>query len=63
MSKQVRRIFIDSRLRTADSNSNADFALNFPFEVVCPSGTEVRIDGFLMCHSWPSIETGKNDKL
>ena len=63
MLEQVRRIFIDSRLRTATSASNADFSVDLPFEVAIPAGTEARIDGFLMSHSWPSIETGKNDKL
>ena len=63
MSEQVRRIFIDSRMRTATSSSNADFSVDLPFEVSVPAGTEARIDGLLMSHSWPSIETGKNDKL
>lgn len=63
MSEQVRRIFIDSRMRTATSNSNADFSVDLPFEVSVPAGTEARIDGLLMSHSWPSVETNKNDKL
>ena len=63
MSEQVRRIFVDSRLRTAASHSNADFSIDLPYEVAIPAGTEARIDGLLMSHFWPSIVTGKNDKL
>ena len=63
MSEQVRRIFVDSRLRTVASHSNSNFSVGLPYEVAIPAGTEARIDGLLMSHSWPSIETGKNDKL
>ena len=63
MTDQVRRIFIDSRLRTATSNSNADFSVDLPFEVAIPAGTEARIDGLLMSHSWPSIQYNVNDQL
>ena len=42
MSEQVRRIFVDSRLRTAASVSNSDFAIDLPFEVAVPAGTEAR---------------------
>ena len=63
MSDQVRRIFIDSRHRTQTSASNADFSVDLPYEVHASAGTQARIDGLLMSHSWPSVETGKNDKL
>ena len=63
MSEQCRRIFIDSRLRSPNSTSNADFSIDLPYEVVCPAGTELRIDGLLMSHSWPTVEAGKNDRL
>jgi hypothetical protein len=63
MSDEIRRIFIDSRYRNQTSASNADFSVDLPFEVRVSAGTQVRIDGLLLSHSWPSVETGKNDKL
>ena len=63
MSDQVRRIFIGSRHRTKTSASNADFSVDLPFEVHASAGTQARIDGLLMSHSWPSVETGKNNNL
>jgi len=63
MSDQIRRIFVDSRLRNADtSKSNADFSVDLPQEVACPSGTQIRIDNLVMSHSWPTIDD-RNDKL
>ena len=63
MSELVRRIFVDSRLRTAASVSNSDFAVDLPFEVVVPAGTECRIDGLICSHSWESIQKDVNDKV
>ena len=63
MSDQIRRIFVDSRLRNPDtSKSNADFSVDLPQEVACPSGTQIRIDNLVMSHSWPTIDD-RNDKL
>ena len=62
MTDQVRRIFIDSRLRSINSRSNSDFSVDLPQEVACPSGTQLRIDNLVMSHSWPTIDD-RNDKL
>ncbi len=63
MASETRRIFIDSRLRNSTSDSNADWNCDLPYELWCPAGTEARVDGLVMSHSWPAIELGKNDKL
>jgi len=62
MSDQIRRIFIDSRLRSINSRSNSDFSVDLPQEVACPSGTQLRIDNLVMSHSWPTVDD-RNDKL
>jgi hypothetical protein len=62
MTELVRRIFIDSRLRSINSRSNSDFSVDLPQEVAIPSGTQLRIDNLVMAHSWPTID-GRNDKL
>ena len=63
MASEIRRIFIDSRLRNPTSASNADWSVDLPLEVLCPAGTEARVDSLVMSHSWPTVETNKNDKL
>ena len=63
MATEIRRIFIDSRLRSPTSASNADWTCDLPYEIWCPAGTEARVDGLVMSHSWPTVAQGANDKL
>ena len=62
MSQEVRRIFVDSRLRSVNSTSNSNFSIDLPLEVACPAGTQLRIESLVMSHSWPTVNE-KNDKL
>ena len=58
-----RRIVIDSRYKTADSLSNADFNVQLPYPVQLPAGTRMYADAVSLSHSWGTIEAGKNDRL
>ena len=58
-----RRIVIDSRYRTADSLSNADFRVQLPYPVQVPAGTRMYADAVSLSHSWGNIEADRNDRL
>jgi hypothetical protein len=60
---EFRRIVIDSRYRTADSSSNADFYVELPYMVNVPAGSLAYIDNISLSHSWPTIQENVNDKL
>ena len=60
---EFRRIVIDSRYRTADSSSNADFYVELPYMVNVPAGSLAYIDNISLSHSWPAIQQDVNDRL
>ena len=60
MINEFRRLFVDSRFRTATSESNSDFSVELPFSVQCPAGSQLFVDNIVMSHSWPTITTSNN---
>ena len=60
---EFRRIVIDSRYRTSDSLSNADFYVELPYAVNVPTGSLAYIDNISLSHSWPTIQQDVNDRL
>lgn len=58
-----KRVVIDSRHKTAESTSNADFAIQLPYNVQVPRGTKAYVDGAMVSVSWGAVLTGRNDKL
>ena len=48
-----RRIVIDSRYRTADSLSNADFRVQLPYPVQVPAGTRMYADAVSLSGKCP----------
>ena len=57
-----RRMCIDSRYKTADSVSNADFYIQLPWPVTVPAGSQLFID--VVCsHSGNTVITGPSDTL
>ena len=60
---EFRRIVIDSRYRTSDSSSNADFYVELPYMVNVPMGSLAYIDNISLSHSWPTIQQDVNDRL
>ena len=60
---EFRRIVIDSRYRTSDSPSMADFYVELPYMVNVPIGSLAYIDNISLSHSWPTIQENVNDRL
>jgi len=58
-----RRIVIDSRYKTEDSISDTDFWVSLPYAVEIPKGSQLFVDGFSCSHSWPTIQSGVNDRV
>ena len=58
-----KRVVIDSRHKTVESISNADFAIQLPYNVQVPRGTKAYVDGVMISVSWGAVITGRNDKL
>ena len=60
---EFRRIVIDSRYRTSDSISNADFYAELPYPVTVPAGSLAYVDNVSLSHSWPTFQENVNDRL
>ena len=60
---EFRRIVIDSRYRTSDSISNADFYVELPYAVDVPAGSLAYIDNISLSHNWPTVQQDVNDRL
>ena len=57
----VKKLFIDSRYRTADSNSDSDFKIQLARNIYLPEETIMHIENVVISHSWYAIEYGIND--
>jgi hypothetical protein len=58
-----RRLVIDSRYRTKDSENNANFKVALKYPVQLPAGSKMYVDGVNFAHSWSVVETDRNDRL
>lgn len=58
-----RKLYVDTRFKTADSASNSDFSFQLGRTAFMPIGTTFCIDEINIPYSWNTIETGINDKL
>ena len=58
-----RRLVIDSRFRTEDSESHADFRVALKYPVQLPRGSRMYVDAVQMSHSWTTVISNKNDHL
>jgi hypothetical protein len=59
----VKKLFIDSRYRTADSNSDSDFKIQLARNIYLPEETIMHIENVVIPHSWYTIEEGINDRM
>ena len=62
MSLEVKKIYIDSRYRTAESVSDSDFKIQLGRNIFLPDNTVMHIENFSCAHSWYTIESDINDK-
>ena len=60
MINEFRRLFVDSRFRTAASQSNSNLSVELPFSLNCPAGSQLFVDNIVLSHSWPTITTSNN---
>ena len=63
MSLPVKKIYIDTKMKTFDSYSNSNFKWELPETVALPQNCIFFVDDICIPHSWYNIETGINDKI
>ena len=59
----VKKIYVDTKYRTANSVSSSNFKYELPYSVTLPEHTAFYLTDFACPHSWYTIESGVNDKL
>ena len=62
-SLQYKKIYIDSKYRTSDSNSSSDFKYELPETLTFHENTVFYLDDITIAHSWNTIIENINDKL
>ena len=60
---EFRRVVIDSRYKTADSNSDSDFSIDLVYPMLIPKNSLMYVEGISLSHSWPTIQKDLNDKV
>jgi len=63
MTFPIKKIYIDSRFSTPDSNSNSNFKIQLNRSVSLPKNTVFYFENFVCSHSFYTIETGITDSL
>ena len=59
-SLKYKKLYIDTRYKTPDSNSTSGFKISLPESLSFGGDTAFYIDDFTCGHSWTSIEYFKN---
>ena len=59
----IKKIYIDTRHRTADSKSTSDFKISLPNNITLPSNTAFYITDITVPVSWYTVEAGRNDTI
>ena len=59
----LKKIYIDSRDRTADSKSSSSFKIELPYTVEIPDNTVFFVTDVCIPNVWQTIETNFNDRL
>ena len=62
-SIQYKKIYIDSKFRSSDSNSSSDFKVELPETMTFHQDTVFYLDDITIPHSWESILDNINNKL
>lgn len=63
MSLPVKRVYIDTRFKTADSASTSHFRFELPRNLPLPDRCVFYVDDITIPHSWYTVEAGINDNL
>ena len=59
----LKKIYIDSRHRTADSVSSSNFKIERPYSLTFPENTAFFITGICIPHVFRLIERDANDRI
>ena len=59
-SLPIKKIYVDSRYSTIDSNSDSDFKIQLGRNIVLPDDCIMHIESCVIPHSWYTIEKGIN---
>ena len=62
-SIKYKKIYIDSKFRTIDSNSSSDFKYELPETMSFEQNTAFYLDDICIPHSWDTIMDNINNKL
>lgn len=60
MSLPVKKIYVDSRMKTIDSNSDSDFKFELSQSLTLPKNTTCFIDDITIPHSWYNVDVTNN---
>ena len=63
MALPVKKIFLDTAMKTPDSRSNSDFKVSLKESFTLPENCVFYIDDVCLPHAWYTVETGVNDRL
>ena len=63
MALEVKKIYVDSRHRTADSVSDSDFRIQLGRNIFLPEKCVYHLENCVIPHSWYNIEAGLNDTM
>lgn len=63
MTLPIKKIYIDTKYKSAGSISNSDFKIDLPQTLTFPENSVFYIDDVSIPHSWYVIEEGVNDRL
>ena len=59
----IKKVYIDTKHKTADSVSNSDFTVALPETISLPEGAVVYVDSVCLPYSWYTITDNFNDKI
>jgi len=63
MALPVKKLFVDTAMKTPDSRSNSDFKISFAESLTMPDNAVFYVDDVCLPHAWYTVETGVNDRL
>ena len=59
----IKKIYVDSRHRTADSESSSNFKIELPYSITLPDNTVFFVSGICIPHVFRLIEKDVNDRI
>ena len=63
MASPVKKIYVDSQYRTADSLDTSSFKIELPHSISMPRDSIFMKDDVCIPHAWQTFETDFNDKM